>query len=146
MLRFCPYFFFSSFHNTVPSLKKHKKTTNLIIWSNVITSSMMDHAAGVRWFQLVCSTAIANICLSVKWIISKKGFFFFCSFCSLFWFPVSRTHSSSSSSSSSWFYFIFNFFFFKLLTSSTFHLQVCNEKKLPVGFFLFMKVPVSIKY
>lgn len=40
----------------------------------------MDHAAGVRWFQLVCSTAIANICLSVKWIISKKGFFFFVHF------------------------------------------------------------------
>lgn len=38
---------------------------------------MMDHASSVRPCQLVCSTAIANICLSVKWIISKKGFYSF---------------------------------------------------------------------
>lgn len=84
---------------------------------------MMDHAAGVRWFQLVCSTAIANICLSVKWIVSKKGFFFLIHFV--------RSGSLSAKHIRAAIYIVA---IYKLLTSSTFHLQVCNEKHFRSGF------------
>lgn len=94
----------------------------------------MDYAAGVRPFRLVCSTAIANICSSVKWIIFKKGFYFVRSSC-------------SQQQQQLYFVFIlfFDFFLFlKSLPLATFHHQVCNET-LPLGFLLFTKVLVSIK-